>query len=262
MTSSPPRAPSVLAALALPLSIAACQPGPARAPASEPTPPARTTPAEAPLPAPKETEDPDVVTLRSRKDRASAHERLAKRMTSRDAADDEAATELSRLLDDEDAELRAAVRELLRLRLGAKLAGDYLGRLGAALRADLGPQEDGAPDRQPGKAVFDALAYLELVPKDEATRNELLAWARTNGRLGKAPGGARAPFFPAWHALIAMGALRDDMPVAEAESLLGPPTAKTAKHVEWYAESRMHVNPSLSAEIRGDRLFGFNVAMR
>ena len=58
------------------------------------------------------------------------------------------------------------------------------------------------------------------------------------------------------------GVTAASMPVAEAESLLGPPTAKTAKHVEWYAESRMHVNPSLSAEIRGDRLFGFNVAMR
>jgi hypothetical protein len=218
-------------------------------------------PAEAPLPVLDEREDADVTALRSAATRASAVDRLTKRMAISDAAADLAATQLVKLLDGDGVELARAARELVRVRLGAKIGGEYLGRLGAALRADLAPPDDKTPDRQPGKAVFDVVAYLELAPTDEATKSELVAWARTHARLGRPADGVRAPF-PAWHALLALGVLRDGMPLSEAVMVLGPPTSRTAARVEWYAESAMHVNPSLSAELKGDVLAAIQVTMK
>ena len=52
------------------------------------------------------------------------------------------------------------------------------------------------------------------------------------------------------------------MPLAEAVMVLGPPTSRTATRIEWYAESQMHVNPSLAAEVKGDTLSAIQVTMR
>ena len=251
----------VLGVLAVQSFLVGCQQRPADDPSSRVAPTVKAAPPEAPLPVLDEREDADVTALRANGTRAAAEGRLAKRMTSSDAADGAAATQLVKLLEDDDLDLRRAARELVRARLGAKIGGDYLARLGGVLRGDLTPPDEKTPDRQPGKAIFDTLAYLELATADEATKADLIAWARQHAKLTRPSDGVRAPF-PAWHALLSLGILRDGMPLAEAVMVLGPPTTRTATRIEWYAESPMHVNPSLGAELRGDALSTIHVSMK
>ena len=54
-----------------------------------------------------------------------------------------------------------------------------------------------------------------------------------------------------WRVLLATGTLRDGVSLAEAERLLGPPTTRSDKQVEWYfnPESALHVAPYLRARI-------------
>ena len=68
-----------------------------------------------------------------------------------------------------------------------------------------------------------------------------------------------APHLPGnrmvWEVLIKARTLKDGMSLAEAEELLGPPTRKSDKFVDWYAyPDSKHVAPYLRANVWKDGL--------
>jgi hypothetical protein len=65
-----------------------------------------------------------------------------------------------------------------------------------------------------------------------------------------------------WRVLVATGTLKDGMPLAAAENLLGPPTTRSDTHVEWYFNSLRRAAPCLRADLTPQGLTGWKLFRR
>jgi hypothetical protein len=124
-----------------------------------------------------------------------------------------------------------------------------------------------------GHGVDIAIAYLRFHPEDQQARGRLIQIAKQFVPLPpRQPQTAKGPPFrksseqtepaplptvAAWQILMELGVLHADMTVGDAIEILGPPSGQNDQTLTWYLDTPRHVNPGLSATLKGDRITKF-----
>lgn len=118
-----------------------------------------------------------------------------------------------------------------------------------------------------------AIAYLRFHPEDQPLQQRFVKLARASAPLPKqqrpAPkklGGATEPpklsIPAAWKVLLELDVLHAGMTIAQAVEILGPPSGESQEDMTWYVDTPRHVNPALSATLKGKQVISFRRSSR
>ncbi len=120
-----------------------------------------------------------------------------------------------------------------------------------------------------GYGINITIAYLRFHPDDAASRNRLVKLAKQSAPLPPPlmisrlkPAGDQKPETPlstplAWHVLLELEVLHPGMSVDEAVEILGQPSSRSDKGLNWYISTPRHVNPGLEAAIKEGKIVSF-----